>query len=76
MININKKYTCNGKPVINLQINLKNSAGEMVTYPVKGTIVLSEKPWRTKYCIWSIDGIYDIVWGNGYNLIECKANHD
>jgi hypothetical protein len=68
MIDITKKYTCNGKRVVNLEIVLYNSVGNLVTYPVKGTIILSEEPWCTKYAIWSIDGIADVVWGNGHNL--------
>lgn len=70
MIDINKKYTCNGKRVTNLTIVLKNSLGENVTYPVKGSIVIREKPLKLKYAIWSIDGKNDIVWGTGHNLIE------
>jgi len=70
MIDINKKYTCNGKRVINLKIELKNSIGEDVTYPVKGSIVVREKPFKLKYAIWSIDGKEDVVWNTGHNLIE------
>lgn len=75
-IDINKKYTCGGKPVIGLEIVMKNSAGNTVTYPVKGSIVVREKPLKLEYAVWSIDGKYDVVWGKGDNLIEVKENQN
>lgn len=49
------KTAC-GKRVVDLHINLHNSNGNEVTYPVKGTIVLREKPFKTTYAIWTLDG--------------------
>jgi len=72
MIDVTKKYTCNGKPVIGLQIVTHNSAGREVTYPVKGSVLVREKPRKLEYRIWSIDGIADVVWGKGHNLVEVK----
>lgn len=63
-----KQYTCGGKRVVNLRIELYNNVGKEVTYPVKGTVIISEKPWRTKYQIWSLDGRADVVWKKGPNL--------
>ena len=68
MIDPTKKYTCGGCRVENISIN-----HNPVTYPVRGTIVLREKPRKTTYAIWSPDGIADVVWGKGHNLIEVKA---
>lgn len=65
-----KTYTCNGKRVIGLEIKHYNDVGDEVTYPVKGTIILREKPFKTKYTIWSLDGRADVVWGKGHNLVE------
>lgn len=65
-----KEYMCKGKRVINLHIELYNSCGDEVTYPVKGNIVVREKPFKTEYCIWSLSGLADVVWGNGDNLVE------
>ena len=55
--------TVSGAKVTNLKYVPFNSAGDKVTYPVKGTI------WRKKnsrtvpeYCIWSIQGKRDVVW--------------
>lgn len=69
-IDVSKTYTCGGKQVLGLQIVLYNSAGAKVTYPVKGSVVVREKPFKTEYRIWSIDGIADVVWGKGDNLEE------
>jgi hypothetical protein len=64
MIDFTKEYkTKSGKRVIGLYNIPYNSAGEKVTYPIKGSIVLSEKPFRTKYQIWSEDGKVDVVFG-------------
>jgi len=67
-IDPSKEYTCNGCRVIGLQLKLHNSNGDEVTYPVKGTAILREKPLKTSYRIWSLDGKADVVWGNGHNL--------
>lgn len=64
LIEKGKTYlTRSGKKVIIHDIKLTNSAGNKVTYPVKGIIIDKEKPYRTRYCIWSIDGVSDVVWG-------------
>ena len=63
-----KKYTCGGNRVENITIVLHNSCGDEVTYPVKGTIILREKPLKTTFAIWSLDGRADVVWGKGNNL--------
>jgi len=74
MIDLSKKYTCGGKRVINLKIELNvtyaDGTEHPVTYPVKGSVVVREKPFRCEYRIWSIDGKADVVWGKGNNLIE------
>jgi len=70
MIDLTKTYTCGGKRVLGLQIVRYNSAGNEVTYPVKGSVVICEKPFKTEYRIWSIDGIADVVWVKGSNLIR------
>jgi|GEM_PF-4045249 len=57
-----KQYTCDGCRVIGLRIELYNSFGREVTYPVKGTVVLKEKPYKTKYCVWALDGAHNVVW--------------
>lgn len=63
MININKPVqTKSGKRVINLQCVPLNSVGNEVTFPIKGTIVMSEKPRKTVYCIWTDEGQFDPVW--------------
>lgn len=75
MINIEKKYrTKSGKRVVGLQYTPKNSNGAKVTYPIKGSIVVREKPIKLEFCIWSEDGIYDIVWGNKEELNLIKDN--
>jgi hypothetical protein len=56
--------TRSGKRVINVFRITHNDKGEEVTYPLKGTIVLSEKPMKVTYHIWSNEGFSDIVFRN------------
>jgi len=74
MLDINKKYkTRSGKRVINLMYNPFNSNGDVVTYPLKGTVIISEDPWKTMYCIWSEDGLYNKTCpdiNRGLDLVE------
>ena len=82
MIDITKKYTCNGKRVIGLAIvthvTYADGTKYPVTYPVKGSVVIREKPRKLEFRIWSIDGLADVVWGKGHNLVvaaeEGEAN--
>lgn len=71
-IDKNKQYTYNGKRVIIHDIVLYNSCGNEVTYPVKCTVIMNEKPRKTKFKIFSLDGREDVVWGNGHKLIEVQ----
>ena len=62
------EYTYDGYPVENLRIELYNSAGNEVTYPVKGTIRFGTR--KKKNMIWSLDGREDVVFNKGHNLIK------
>ena len=77
MLDLTKEYTCNGKRVIGLEykplVICANGTVINVTYPVKGCIVIREKPRKLVYQIWSEDGIADIVWGRGHNLVAKEA---
>jgi len=48
--------TRSGRRVVLHDYVEKNSAGAVVSFPVKGTIITSEKPRRTRYQIWSNEG--------------------
>jgi len=64
-IDPSKTYkTRGGKRVEHIQIVLHNGIGEEVTNPVKGSIIVREKPRKTEYCIWALDGVWDVVWNN------------
>lgn len=71
-IDINKKYTCNGYPVMGIVIEEFNSCGDLVTYPVKGTVMISQR--KRRYMIWSIEGQNDVVWNKNPNwdLVEVE----
>jgi hypothetical protein len=56
--------TRSGKRVIHVFRITHNDRGEEVTYPLKGTIVLREKPMKVTYHIWSNEGFSDIVFRN------------
>ena len=70
--NLNGIYrTRNGKRVINLQYVPTNYGGYKVTYPIKGSVVVREKPLKTCYTVWSIEGKYDVVTSpHEWDLIE------
>lgn len=73
-IDPNKTYrTRAGKRVIGLEIKMENSCGNEVTCPVKGSIVEKEKPFKTRYAIWTIGGKPGIfqpgVWTHPDDLI-------
>jgi hypothetical protein len=75
MISLDKKYkTKDGKEVVLFEIKTTNSAGGMVSYPVKGYIRRKGRP--PKYMIWSIDGLVDIVWGNNASSDLVEVEHD
>lgn len=48
--------TKGGLRVINLEYKPLNSVGNEVTFPIKGTIIIREKPRKTEYNIWRKDG--------------------
>jgi len=56
-------YTNNGHRVLNLHYVPYDSNGTEVTYPLKGTLVMCEKPLKTRYEIWSKFGKVDVVFG-------------
>lgn len=65
-----KQYrTKSGKRVIGLQIVLKNGTGAEVTFPVKGSIVTKEKPLRTLYHIWTLDGRASVLEDSDLDLV-------
>lgn len=62
-IDITKKHkTRSGSEVIGLKYVPYNSAGNKVTYPIKGTIrELVNVRYRNRYCIWSKGGLKNVV---------------
>jgi hypothetical protein len=59
MINMDKTYTTrDGREVIIHEVKMHNSAGEIVSFPVKGTIieVLPSGRRRRTFSIWSLEG--------------------
>ncbi len=66
--------TMAGQRVEYIRIKMKNDAGDTVTFPVKGTIIRSEKPRRTEFMIWTLDGVIDPVWNQNHmdNLVEVQ----
>jgi len=66
--------TRSGKRVIGVHIVKKNSFGAEVTFPVKGSIVVSEKPYRLRYQIWTIDGKAEVFSDHKDDLIDTWEN--
>lgn len=69
-INPNNTYTSNGKRVVGLSMKLLNDCGREVTFPIKGSIVMREKPRKLKYMIWTLDGRMHVGKSSDYDLIE------
>ena len=76
MIDKTKKYmTRNGRPVVIHEVKMTNSNGNIVTFPVKGTIDFSDINGKKKrgskhYCIWTMDGRYDVLKETKLDLVE------
>ena len=70
MLDLSKKYmTLGGRAVTHLTYEPFNSAGEKVSYPIKGSIMPpAGKRIPPTYAIWSEDGITDLVCGKHRNL--------
>jgi hypothetical protein len=70
-ISLNKKYqTISGKEVVLHDIKMKNYAGNIVTFPVKGTIFHSKR--KKEYQIWTIDGRNQVPGITDKDLVEVK----
>jgi hypothetical protein len=64
--------TKSGQRVTHVQYVPYNSAGRKVTFPIKGSVVVREKPLKLKFCIWTIDGNMSVFGETEYDL----ANFD
>jgi hypothetical protein len=62
--------TRNGKRVVNIQYKPYNSSGNLVTFPLKGTIILSEKPLKTTYQIFSIEGKLSLFGDHNHDIMN------
>lgn len=62
--------TVSGQRVINVQYKPYNSNGYPVTFPIKGTIILKERPLKMEFNVWTIDG-KNSVFGNDRRDIKC-----
>ena len=71
-IDIGREHrTRDGKRVIGLGCTLHNSCGREVTFPIKGTVVLREKPFRSEFRIWALDGRASVLAASTpHDLIE------
>lgn len=68
-IDVSKEYkTKNGKRVVCLERKSRNDLGYLVTYPIKGCVVVRERPFKTEYCIWSEKGERSVGEKNGLDL--------
>ena len=71
-IDLNKKYvTGMGYKVIHMRIVPRNHTGKLVTYPVKGAVVVREHPLKIEHGIWTIEGIENVAFPDERdNLVE------
>lgn len=47
------QVTVNGKRITGLAREEKNGNGRRVTYPLKGSVVIREKPLKLQFCTWT-----------------------
>jgi hypothetical protein len=69
-VDTSKEYrTRSGKRVVGLRIQMCNSMGQEVTYPVKGSIETISPNGRVshQYRIWSLSGLENVVPGYDHN---------
>ena len=72
-IDPNKAYrTRRHQLIIGLEIQLANSNGNEVTFPVKGSVVMG-KGKKPMYTIWTLDGKHDLFQDTDLDLVEIKA---
>ena len=70
-IDIKKKYKTRGGKEVELSgIVMVNGIGNEVTYPVKGLIILKQRPRKTENCIWSLDGKYNVINNGEKDLVK------
>jgi hypothetical protein len=62
--------TRNGKKIVGVQYKPFNSIGNRVTFPIKGTIILSEKPTKKRYQIWTIEGRNSITRETEWDIVD------
>jgi hypothetical protein len=60
--------TKSGHRIIGVKYEEYNSLGNKVTFPIKGSIVLREKPRKLKYCIWRKDGRENIFQETDFDI--------
>ena len=71
IIDLSRKYrTRSGHEVTLIERKPFNSAGEAVTFPIKGTI--NRKPRRSAYQTWTDDGRASVLAKHPHDLIEVQ----
>jgi len=58
----------NGEKVINIHYVKKNSAGQDVTFPIKGSIKRVHK--RLEYKIWKLNGRAEVFGESPYDIVK------
>jgi len=70
-LNLKKKYTCNGRPVTNLSLDLYNSQGQEVTYPLSGSYKKTNYvKCHNTFAIWSLKGEHIVGEKSQFDLVE------
>jgi len=72
-VDVTKQYkTRSGKRVIGLIIHSDNDETNY-TFPVKGSVVVREKPLKLEYAIWTLEGRFLVTGGeNPRDLVEVQ----
>lgn len=72
-INPGKEYTCNGKKVIGLRIEMfSEGSNREVTFPVMGTVIMEGRA-KLAFNRWTLNGKYSICSDdNMYDLVEVR----
>lgn len=74
-IDPHQNYTCDGCPVVNIEIKLLNSAGREITYPVVGHVrkVNSRGKLSLERRSWTLDGRASTYMDGAGNLVKVAS---
>lgn len=63
-------HTRRGDRVVLHEFVPRNAPGELVTFPIKGTILYKGRPRKKKFQIWTLEGRADVLHPTGDDIVD------